>query len=405
MGRTTRPRLIRVDSSEIVGGPLDGEIIPGGRVAELDSLRGMAALAVLVFHARASWLPGGWAAVDLFFILSGYLITSIIIRDGDTPGFLGNFYIRRSLRTWPIYYLVIALLAALSPVLVRKFHWAGLPFALSYSQGLPRLWSGSAGHFTVYLGHTWTLAIEEQFYLLWPALVLLAGRRRLPFLALVCAGGSVLARSRGVPDDLLPARADGLTLGGWLAAYRLGVRRQAGGFRGTLAASAVTLLPALAACLILGVLSSRGGLGPRGGHRDYPGLTVLAFNVLWLGLIDLVLIHAGRPEMRLLRLRPLRYLGEISYGLYLYHLPIMLIAVDVATRLNFSGDIYAVRLLAVCATIPVAGLSWRYIERPLLALMRRYPYRGSADGAGARPTAPTDRLRPTAQPAAISETG
>jgi peptidoglycan/LPS O-acetylase OafA/YrhL len=368
-----------------------GEAVPGGRVAELDSLRGMAAVAILVFHARASWLPGGWAAVDLFFVLSGYLITSIIIRDGGTPGFLRNFYIRRGLRTWPIYYLVIALLVALSPVLVRRFDWAGLSFALTYTQGLPRLWSGAGGRFTVYLGHTWSLAVEEQFYLLWPAMVLLAGRRRLPVLALVCAGGSVLARSRGILEDSLLSRADGLALGGWLAAYRLGVRPSAGRSR-AIPASVVTLLPALVACLVLGVLSSRGGLGPNGGHRDYPGLTGLAFNLLWLGLIDLVLTHAGRPGMWLLRLRPLRYLGAISYGLYLYHLPLMLIAVDIASRLGYSGDIFAVRLLAVLASIPIAGLSWRYIERPLLNLKRRYPYRRAADEAGPPYPASTGRF-------------
>jgi peptidoglycan/LPS O-acetylase OafA/YrhL len=257
----------------------------------------------------------------------------------------------------------------------------------------------------VYLGHTWSLAIEEQFYLLWPAMVLLVGRRRLPILALVCAGGSVLARSWGISDDSLLARADGLALGGWLAAYRLGERPLAGRFRGAPAASGITLLPALAACLVLGVLSSHGGLGPGRAPRDYPGITGLAFNLVWLGVIDLVLTYAGCPGMRPLRLRPLRYLGEISYGLYLYHLPIMLIAVDVATRLNFSGDIHVVRLLAAFASIPVAGLSWRYIERPLLGLKRRYSYRGAADEAGPRPTAPTNRLGTTAQRATIGETG
>ena len=79
----------------------------------------------------------GWAAVDLFFVLSGYLITSIIMRDGDSPGFLRTFYTRRGLRTWPIYYLIIAVVIALSPVLRRPAHWPGLPYLLTYTQGLP----------------------------------------------------------------------------------------------------------------------------------------------------------------------------------------------------------------------------------------------------------------------------
>jgi len=99
------------------GSRTDSETAP--RVAELDSLRGAAALAVMIFHVKPGWLPFGWAAVDLFFVLSGYLITSIILRQGQTPGFLRNFYIRRGLRTWPIYHIAIAVIIILSPILLR----------------------------------------------------------------------------------------------------------------------------------------------------------------------------------------------------------------------------------------------------------------------------------------------
>ena len=105
------------------------------RVGELDSLRGFAAIAVMIFHAREAWLPFGWAAVDLFFVLSGYLITSIILRQGGRPGFLSSFYVRRGLRTWPIYYLLIAFLIVLSPVLPRAFEWPQLPFARNLHPG------------------------------------------------------------------------------------------------------------------------------------------------------------------------------------------------------------------------------------------------------------------------------
>src|SRR5262249_4984586 len=92
----------RRDSSGDDGGKsTGGEAATYGRVAELDSLRGFAALAVIVFHANPQWIPFGWAAVDLFFVLSGYLITSIILANGGASGFLRNFYIRRGLRTWP----------------------------------------------------------------------------------------------------------------------------------------------------------------------------------------------------------------------------------------------------------------------------------------------------------------
>ncbi|MGC8644256.1 MAG: acyltransferase family protein, partial [Isosphaeraceae bacterium] len=127
-----------------------------GRVVELDSLRGLAALAVVIFHTNSSWLPFGWAAVDLFFVLSGFLITSIILRHGGSPGFLRGFYVRRGLRTWPIYYLLIAFFCIVSPLLSRPCLWSSLPFAVTYTQGLARVWPAAAVPFSRYLAHTWS---------------------------------------------------------------------------------------------------------------------------------------------------------------------------------------------------------------------------------------------------------
>jgi peptidoglycan/LPS O-acetylase OafA/YrhL len=345
-----------------------------GRIAELDALRGLAALAVVIFHANPAWLPMGWAAVDLFFVLSGYLITSIIVRDGDTPGFLRTFCIRRGLRTWPIYYLIIAVVIALSPALRRPAHWPGLPYLLTYTQGLPRAWSGSATPFSTYLGHTWTLAIEEQFYLLWPVLVLAAGKRRLALVTLTCAAGSAWARGHGFAMDTLLARSDGLALGGWLAAIRHTSGTPARWTKGVRVA-----LGALG-ILALGTLAARQGLGTRGLWRS-PGLTVLAFNLVWLGTLDFVLTHSGHPALRPLRWSPLRQLGQVSYGLYLYHLPILLIAVNIGRGLGLPGKLYGLKVLAALACIPVAALSWRFIERPLLDRKDRFAFRPTPDRA------------------------
>lgn len=364
-----------------------------GRIVELDSVRGLAAVAILIFHANPAWLPFGWAAVDLFFVLSGYLITSIVIRNGGEDGFLKNFYVRRGLRTWPIYYLSIALLIALSPVLEQSFRWGALPYVLTYTQGVPWPWSEGGGRWSEYLEHTWSLAAEEQFYLFWPALVLIVGRRRLPLLALICAGGSVLARSRGLPLGCLLTRADGLVLGGWLAARRLGDRREAGESGGAPMAGGLTTLLAFVACFVLGMQAGRGGLGLVAVIRSHPGLTVLAFNLLWLALIDLVLTHAGRPALAPLRLPSFRRLGEISYGLYLYHFPLLFFAIEIWRGLGFSGQLLKVRLLAILVSVPVAALSWRFIERPLLEHKRRYAYSRGTEVAGAGPGGPTDRFR------------
>ena len=189
-----------------------------GRIVELDALRGLAAVVVVLFHSSQKRIPCGWAAVDLFFVLSGFLITSIILRHGSSPGFLKSFYVRRALRVWPIYYALIAVLIVLSPLLARPTHWAGLPYTLTFTQSLPLYWSMISPTFSDYFGHSWTLAVEEQFYLLWPPLVLIAGRKRLPLLALVCLAVSSFLRLRGFNITLLGARSDGLALGGLLAA-------------------------------------------------------------------------------------------------------------------------------------------------------------------------------------------
>jgi peptidoglycan/LPS O-acetylase OafA/YrhL len=93
-----------------------------------------------------------------------------------------------------------------------------------------------------------------------------------------------------------------------------------------------------------------------------------------MGVIEVLLTHAGGPATRWLRLRPFRRLGEISYGLYLYHYPILLIILDLVRVSGLVGKHYEFRLLAILATIPVAAMSWRFVERPLLELKRRHPY-------------------------------
>lgn len=187
------------------------------RVAELDSLRGLAALVIVLYHLRPDALPFGWTSVDLFFFLSGYLITKIIIENGSTPGFFPRFYARRCLRVWPIYFLTVGLLAACSTLLYTRCVWSELPCTLTFTQNLSWYWWRPARSFSIYLTHTWTLAIEEQFYIIWPSMVILVGRKRVILLSLVCLLGSVVMRSRGFFVVLLISRADGLALGGMLA--------------------------------------------------------------------------------------------------------------------------------------------------------------------------------------------
>ena len=374
-------------------GPADAR-----RVPELDALRGLAALAVVVFHATPRVLPFGWAAVDLFFVLSGYLITSIILRHGATPGFLGRFYLRRGLRVWPIYYLAVGAFCLAGPWLPRHHDWAGLPATLTFTQALPHYWGGHSPAFSSYLGHLWTLAVEEQFYLLWPAaLVWLGlGRGKAAALAAACVVASASARGAGMNLSILGGRGDGLALGGLLAAILadegLVARRPAwlsGAFVVTSAAALATLVG----------LAATVGLTDRTLHPHRPGLTILAFGLLFFGWVGLTVCHSGRPWLAPLRSRTLRRLGELSYGLYLYHLPVLMLSTDLARAFGKGGQpLWRVALsLAVC--LAVAGLSWRFIEAPILRLKDRFPYLGGSTPSRrhtppTRAATPAERTRP-----------
>ena len=337
------------------------------RVPELDAIRGLACLLVLVYHFKPHAVPGGWAAVDVFFLLSGYLITAILLKNAGGPRFLAHFYARRGLRIWPVYYLAVALVAAASPFLPRGTDFAGLPYVLTYTQNLPKLWSGASPEFSPYLSHAWSLAVEEQFYLAWPLAVVLAGRRRVVPLALAMLAASVGARASGVNWWLLPARADGLALGALLAALQPGPDRTGPRTRSAFAAIA------LAALGYLGAVTATGGMSTVGPPR-WPGPTLLAVNLAAFGAVGLVLCHEGRPALGVLRRRGLVWLGTVSYGLYMAHYPAILLSDDLANRLGMRGRPFWREALTAAVIVGLAALSWRYVERPLLRLKDRFPY-------------------------------
>jgi peptidoglycan/LPS O-acetylase OafA/YrhL len=276
------------------------------RIAELDGLRGLAAVTVVAYHIFMYHLPWGWAGVDVFFVLSGYLITAIALQNGGSWGFLPAFYARRGLRIWPIYYLLIMILA-----LRGLDNVAALPYYLTYTQQVP-CYRGYEMPPWLLMQHTWTLALEEQFYLIWPVLVLLAGRRWTGPLALTLAIGSVAARTAGVHWWLLAARSDGFALGGLLAAVLADsdverARRRAQSWAAVLGALGVLLMVYLGA---IGRLVDAGSASILGVHATVASLSTFA-------LVAMLVCHAGHRVFAPLRMAPLVYLGTISYGIYL----------------------------------------------------------------------------------------
>ncbi len=342
------------------------------RISELDALRGLAALVVVLFHLGVSNqsfnLPFGWAAVDLFFVLSGYLITSILLRHRPTFHSWLAFYGRRALRIWPIYYIGIAFLLLVTPFFLIRYSWDHLVEYLLYLPNLDLYRTGTfAENGCKLLAHVWTLGIEEQFYLLWPLLLVLVGRRGVVPLALVVAGLSTAARAWGLPPYVLVSRCDGLALGAllaglladpeWMARHNRMLSRAFGG----------AILSALAYVAWFKVQPH----ARQTGVAD--ALLLTALNTGFFGLVGLVVCHTGCRALAPLRWRPLCHLGLISYGLYFYHNILINIVHDHAEPLGYVYD-WRLQALIVPLAIGVAQLSWVFIECPILRLKDRLPY-------------------------------
>lgn len=354
--------------------------VMGGRILELDALRGLACLAIVFHHFKPHLLPFGWAAVDLFFILSGYLITAIIIRHANEDRFLLNFYVRRGLRIWPIYYLTVLTIAAASPWLPRYHNYAGLPYILSYTQEVGLHWGWPVPAFSEYTLHMWSLAIEEQFYLLWPALIFLVGRRGVVPLALTVAAAAVWARSSGMYWRILLTRADGLAMGAILAS--LFASREA--IRSHRAVPRVLAVLGLAALAYLTVLIATGRMAKPEAPPS-PGFSMLVINILGASIIGLVVYHRGKPALRFLRRPRLVWVGQLSYGIYVYHYILMLLSDDIAQALGKGGRPFWREALTVAIVFVLASLSWRFVELPMLRLKSRFEYRRRPNSGLAKP--------------------
>ncbi|WP_435609936.1 acyltransferase family protein [Pseudomonas knackmussii] len=279
-------------------------------IPQLDGLRAIAALLVTAFHCNVPFLWAGYVGVDVFFVLSGFLITRILLTEHAATGSidLSRFYWNRFLRLFPPLALVIAAYLLLAPTL-----WPGYPHARDalYSGLYLADYAIPLGNDLRYLRHTWSLAVEEQFYLLWPV-ALIALRSRLPLRSLPYAIATLILASlmwRSYQQYLghdayhpLDTRLAGPLLGAWLAcmdATRPGwVTRPA-------ACAALGLFLLMAVSLSGIVLSDP--------WHVYVAIPAAEFATL--------LILSG-ASMLPLRAAPLVWLGKVSYGLYLWHFPI-----------------------------------------------------------------------------------
>ncbi len=394
---------------------------PGTHHAALDGLRGVAVLMVLAFHflhvdgqggtvegALLSVSRAGWAGVDLFFVLSGFLITGILLDARGGPGYFRAFYARRVLRIFPLYYAYLAVLFLVLPLFLPSLDvkpetqgwlWAYLGNVLFAREG--------GFQASPYTGHFWSLAVEEQFYLAWPLLVWMLPRRRL---AAVCLGLVVAAFALrlGIHRTtfnstaayvLTPARMDALALGALVA---IAAREPAWWPRVRSGAPWVLWLSAAA---VAAVWIHQGGFF--GGD---PVVQVWAFGPLAAGFAALlVLALEARPSGLSWALdRPaLRGAGKYSYGLYVLHYPIFL-ALEAAgfTSLALAGvlgsriaGMAAFAAASGAATFAAALLSWNLLEKPFLRWKELVAMPTPAPGA-ARPRPPPAGRRRAAPRAA-----
>lgn len=367
--------------------------MPAGHMAQLDSLRAFAFAGVAWSHwAPLSYqcgLPWG-TGVQLFFILSGFLITGILLEhrpEGDGPAkwharftVWRRFYLRRCLRIFPLYYLVLVVALVLGIDRIRET-W---PWHAAYLSNLHYYLLGHQGrdHFL----HFWSLAVEEQFYLVWPFLVLLLPLRRLTHtLLLLVAIAPVFRIVVGLfaPD---PNKADYLTIGS-LDALGLGalfaLRFHTARLRGARWDASRTIT-ALFWTGLAGAIAAWAATQMLAGDLVAKSLGHLCVVMFFASIVLKASIGFSGWAGAVLEARPLRYLGKISYGLYVYHLFSDLLVARINHWLSVPPEVSSglwYRLAAqLCITVLVASVSWHVFEKPLNELKRFFPYRGAEAG-------------------------
>ena len=370
-----------------------------GYLPGLDGVRALAVIGVLLYHADLSWIPGGFLGVDVFFVLSGFLITSLILEEFDRSGRVDfrKFYLGRARRLLPALILVlvvVSLAAALvyqdaarqlaSDVVASIFYvnnWWYIAADQSYFEfiGRPPL-----------LKHLWSLAVEEQFYLVWPAIAFLAMRRfaRKGVFAVAATLAILstiwmlqLAVANGFPDFADPSRAYfgtdshsmGLLIGAAMATFW-----RPGRMRRALPTGASVIITAIGIAALLAVIWFFVFVG-----EFTPWLYRGGF--LGLALIVATLIaaasHPGVGLGKAMGTQPWRYIGQRSYGLYLWHWPVFM-----ATRpgLDLPLDGVPLLILRLGLTVGIAELSFRFVEMPIRrGVIQRYAARIKA-ASGAR---------------------
>lgn len=324
------------------------------QIPALDGLRGIAVLMVLAAHLG---FAGHWAdlGVDVFFVLSGFLITRILMAQREAGQPLKGFYVRRAGRIFPLYFLFMAIMFA-----CYGWHWDILAAATYTTNMVPMSWAQRHPASNAPIAQVWSLCIEEHFYLLWPFAVMFLPRRKAIVAASVVAAGSLalcfavdFAQVHYWPAWWVPQRASGptwfhattLTVGGLLALCEsklIAKPKQIAALAVAAIVGAVAITP-----LLRGLLTMPNEWGNGTGMATHAMEAVAVFcGAWWL---------STTPARVVLELKPLCYVGQISYGLYLLQLPALMISECLGVHW----------IVGVAALFMVCAASFRWFESPV----------------------------------------
>ena len=342
---------------------------------ELDGIRAMAITAAVLSHTLVPYMGGGWMGVDVFFVLSGFLITTILVDEWNRTNNirLGAFYLRRALRLYPALILMLAVGSIFYRYLGNDGTWAGyrttVLFGATYTEDFVL---GITGQPYGQLGHTWSLAIEEQFYLLWaPILLICLKLRRSPVpiacLAIIASTLSLILTSVPNPAAGLPntyyrpdTRANELMLGCLISFM---ISRY-----GTRAKRWFVIRQLLAPFSLMGLLALGFYANFHGRELLFPQQEI-GTALLSGGLLAGVMLGPPTAPLNLiLRLRPVVWLGKISYGIYIYFIPVFWVLPVYWRESNYHLFLFG----ELACVVLVATLSYYLWERPFLALKARF---------------------------------
>lgn len=369
----------------------------------LDGLRAVAFLLVFCFHA--GYLRFGWMGVQVFFVISGFLITDILLRMKDAlPAreYFLKFYARRFLRIFPLYYFFLFAFSGLAAGLASIHYKPHLMEALLAQVKFALLYVFNFAYATKdyadlgVLDHLWSLSVEEQFYLVWPLLVLLVPRRHLRRFFMGGAFAGLFFRALIfliVKMQIFPflrtspplvvyfmtfSHVDAFSFGAYISRFPLPRAKTVF----ALLCAAIPLVGILTRYADTGLFEAALALG-------YDILMPGGYQFIWAyGLLNYFFMHVVYIVVKektfapFLDFAPMRYLGRISYGLYVYHYPVFWLAGEAQMRFEWLSDAgaHTVNLICFLATLALAAVSYRALEAPFLKLKDRFSYTTHAQG-------------------------